>query len=148
MKFSHILLTTDLSDESLRAFGPAADLARENGAKLTLLHVVQDVQVAPHGAPLAPPVSAPDVGNLVDAARQRLEEQKALLGSGVEVDCAVSASPDIAERVAHYAQEHNCDLIALSTHGRTGFRRFVLGSVAEAILRHAHVPVLCFPRSE
>lgn len=148
MKFSHILLTTDLSDESLRAFAPAADLARANGAKLTLLHVVQDVHVAPHGAPLAPPVSAPDVGNLVDAARQRLEEQKALLGSGVEVDCAVSASPDIAERVAHYAQEHNCDLIALSTHGRTGFRRFVLGSVAESILRHAHVPVLCFPRSE
>lgn len=148
MKFSHILLTTDLSDESLRAFAPAADLARANGAKLTLLHVVQDVHVAPHGAPLAPPVSAPDVGNLVDAARQRLEEQKALLGSGVEVDCAVSASPDIAERVAHYAQEHDCDLIALSTHGRTGFRRFVLGSVAESILRHAHVPVLCFPRSE
>lgn len=148
MKFSHILLTTDLSDESLRAFAPAADLARESGAKLTLLHVVQDVQVAPHGAPLAPPVSAPDVGNLVDAARQRLNDQKALLGSGVEIDCEVSASPDIAERVASFAQEHGCDLIALSTHGRSGFRRFVLGSVAEAILRHAHVPVLCFPRPE
>jgi len=148
MKFSHILLTTDLSDESLRAFAPAADLARESGAKLTLLHIVQDVQVAPHGAPLAPPVSAPDVGNLVDAARQRLNDQKALLGSGVDVDCEVSASPDIAERVASFAQEHGCDLIALSTHGRSGFRRFVLGSVAEAILRHAHVPVLCFPRPE
>lgn len=148
MKFSHILLTTDLSDESLRAFAPAADLARESGAKLTLLHIVQDVQVAPHGAPLAPPVSAPDVGNLVDAARQRLNDQKALLGSGIEVDCDVSASPDIAERVASFAKEHDCDLIALSTHGRSGFRRFVLGSVAEAILRHAHVPVLCFPRPE
>lgn len=148
MKFSHILLTTDLSDESLRAFAPAADLARESGAKLTLLHVVQDVQVAPHGAPLAPPVSAPDVGNLVDAARQRLNDQKALLGSGVEVDCEVSASPDIAERVASFAQERDCDLIALSTHGRSGFQRLVLGSVAEAILRHAHVPVLCFPRPE
>ncbi|MAW60854.1 MAG: universal stress protein UspA [Planctomycetes bacterium] len=148
MKFSHILLTTDLSDESLRAFAPAADLARESGAKLTLLHVVQDVQVAPHGAPLAPPVSAPDVGNLVDAARHRLDEQKALLGSGLNVECAVTASPDIAERVASYAKEHGCDLIALSTHGRSGFRRFVLGSVAEAILRHAHVPVMCFPRPE
>lgn len=146
MKFSHILLTTDLSDESLRAFAPSADLARTNGAKLTLLHIVQDVPMAPHGAPLAPPISAPDVGNLIDAARMRLKEQASLVGSDIEVECAVSASADIAERVASYALENGCDLITLSTHGRTGFRRFVLGSVAEGILRHAHVPVMCFPR--
>jgi nucleotide-binding universal stress UspA family protein len=39
-------------------------------------------------------------------------------------------------------------LIALSSHGRSGFRRLVMGSVAEAVLRHARVPVLVFPRQE
>lgn len=148
MKFSHILLTTDLSDESLRAFAPSADLARTNGAKLTLLHIVQDVPMAPHGAPLAPPISAPDVGSLIESARQRLKDQASLVAGDIEVDCAVSTGADIAEEVASYAHENGCDLITLSTHGRTGFRRFVLGSIAEAILRHAHVPVMCFPRPD
>lgn len=148
MKFNHILLTTDLSDESQRAYGPAAELATSNNAKLTLLHVVHDVRIAPHGAPLAPPVSDPDVFGLIDDARKALNKQRELLSADLEVECAVVSGSNIAETVAEYASEHSVDLITLSTHGRTGFRRLVLGSVAESILHFAHVPVLCFPRPE
>ena len=54
----------------------------------------------------------------------------------------------VAEAVTQYADTHDVDLIALTTHGRTGIRHLVLGSVAESILRHSHVPVLCFPPSK
>lgn len=148
MNIRHILLTSDLSDESQRAFEPAAAMAREHGAKITILHVVQDVAIAPHGAPLAPPISPPDLGSIIDAAKERLAAQCATFADDIDVHCEVITAPEIAESTSDYAKEHNCDMIMLSTHGRSGFRRFVLGSVAEAILRHAHVPVLCFPRAE
>ena len=148
MNFSHILLTTDLCDESQRAFAPAAEMATAHNAKLTLLHVVHDVRIAPHGAPLAPPVSDPDVFGLMESVREGLEKQRKLLSADLNVECQVVSGGNIAETVAGYASEHDVDLIMLSTHGRTGFRRLVLGSVAESILHCAHVPVLCFPRPE
>lgn len=148
MKLKHILLTTDLSEESMRAFAPAAQLAKDNGGRITLLHVVQDVHIAPHGAPLAPPISDPDVFGLVESAKKRLAEERSLLDAEIEVTCKVIQADEIGEAVADYANQNQVDLIALSTHGRTGFRRLILGSVAQAVLHHAKVPVLCFPQAE
>ena len=148
MKIRHILLTTDLSEESLRAFDQAAALAKESGAKLTVLTVVMELSVAAHGAPLAPPISQPDIQEEIDEATKRLEEQLKRLPSGLDLHSEVISAPDIPRAIADYAEKHGADLIAISTHGRTGFRRMILGSVAEAVLRHSHVPVLCFPRSE
>ena len=63
------------------------------------------------------------------------------------------ASPQYGERwgrhwldLARYAESEGFDLVAVSTHGHSGFRRLIMGSVAEKILRHVHVPVLVFPR--
>ena len=61
MTIRHILLLTDLSPESLRPAAPVTELATKLGARVTLMTVVQDVRIAPHGAPLAPKISAPDV---------------------------------------------------------------------------------------
>jgi nucleotide-binding universal stress UspA family protein len=148
MKFNHILLTTDLSDESKRAFAPTVELALAHNGRLTLLHVVQDVRIAPHGAPLAPPVSDPDVFDLMESARKLLVEERELLDSSLRVNCEVIPGSNIGETVAEYANQNDVDLITMSTHGRTGFRRLVLGSVAESILHYAHVPVMCFPQPE
>ncbi|MCA9721025.1 MAG: universal stress protein, partial [Gemmatimonadetes bacterium] len=52
------------------------------------------------------------------------------------------------QAIAEYARTHEVDLIAMSSHGRTGFRHLVLGSVSEAVIRHADRPVLVFPRGE
>ena len=49
---------------------------------------------------------------------------------------------DIEDKIMAAAEEHNADVIAMSSHGRTGFRRFVMGSVAERVLNEAPVPVL------
>lgn len=148
MKIDHILLTTDLSPESLRPFGELVAFAAEQGARITLLHVVQEVPVVPHGAPLAPPPMPMDTEKDVAAARKALEEQRRDLPADVTVETKVVVSANVAEAVRKFASEGRVDLIALSTHGRTGWRHLVLGSVAEDILRHAEVPVLCFPRGK
>lgn len=145
MKIRHILILSDLSAESLRPVAPVTELARSLEARITLLSVVEDVRIAPHGAPLAPKMSAPDVEKDVEHARLELEEQRASL-EGVDVTVEVARGESVPETVARFAEKHDVDLIALSTHGRTGFRHLALGSVAESVIRHATVPVLTFPR--
>ncbi|HEX9793528.1 MAG TPA: universal stress protein [Planctomycetota bacterium] len=148
MKIRKILLPTDLSGEADRAFGPVGQLAKESGASITLYHVVYDPGVAPHGAPLAPPVQAADLPVLVEQARESIAGKRSGLPEEVPVDVVVESAPDVARAIAQQGSTQGHDLIALSTHGRSGFRRLMLGSVAEAVLRHAHVPVLVFPRAE
>lgn len=139
-----IVLTTDLSDESQRAFGPTGELARKLGVGVTVLYVVPDLQVAPHGAPLAPAVSSPELDQEVKEAVPKVKEMCSLLGEGVDAVAEVLVSTDVAGKVADYARQQDA-MIALSTHGRTGLRKLVLGSVAEAILHRARTPVICFP---
>ena len=146
MNVQHILLTTDLSSEALRPCEPLAEFARQVGAHLTLLHVVADFAATPYGAPLAPPVASPDTAKHVEQARAALEEQRASLPADLDVRLEVVTGKKVAETVARWANQNEVDLLAISTHGRTGFRRFALGSVAEAVLQHSEVPVLCFPQ--
>ena len=148
MKINHILLTTDLSDESQRTFADAMEMAKTNGAKITLLNVVEDLQMTPHGAPLAPPLSDPEGPALMAAAQAAMSAQCGVPGNDVEVTCKAILGASIGEAIADYANENGCDIILISTHGRTGFRRLMLGSIADEVLRHAEVPVLCFPRAK
>jgi nucleotide-binding universal stress UspA family protein len=145
MKVHHILLTTDLSDESLRAFGPARDLARMFGAKLTLLHIVPDLQVAASGAPLAPPLSSPGAEAALEKAEKNLRAFANEHLADLEVDVYAEVGFELASNITRFATKHDVDWIVLSSHGRSGLRRLVLGSVAEQVLRHADCPVLCIP---
>ncbi len=146
MNFKHILLTTDLSDEALRPFEPAVSLARTMGSKVTVLHVVQDLPMAATGAPFAPPISVPNLGQEMERAREALAEQCSDLPEDVKIAQEVISHENPARGVVEYAKKHDVDLIALSTHGRTGLRRFALGSIAESVLRHSPIPVLSFHR--
>ena len=148
MKLKHILITGDLSDESLRPCRPVADLARTTGARITFFHMVEELLAIPHGAPLAPPIAPLGIGKRVSEARDRLAEQKKELGDDLNITIEVATGDNVANSVVNFAKHNDVDLIAVSTHGRTGFRRFALGSVAEAILRHSPVPVLTFPQLE
>lgn len=145
MEIRHILLTTDLSVDAERAFAPAAELARKNGARLTLLHVVPDLLIYAHGAGTAPRQHAPEVRAEMDKAEPKLAAQARKLGEGLRVRTELLPAEDFAKAIADYAEKNDVDLIAMSTHGRAGVRRLVLGSVAEAVLRHATVPVLSIP---
>jgi nucleotide-binding universal stress UspA family protein len=145
--FQRILLTTDLSDDARRAFDQVAALARDEEAQVTLFHVVHDVIIPPPaGVPVATPLHAPEVDRKRAEAQERLQELAAAHFTGLATDAVAIVATSAAEAIADHAHQHGFDLIAMSTHGRSGFRRLVLGSVAEAVLRHAEVPVLLFPK--
>lgn len=148
MKIQHVVIPTDLSTEAHRPCAPMEAFAKELGARITLLHVVQDLHFVPHGAPFAPAISVPEVADDVAAARTRLEATAKEMDSGMDVKIDVITAEKTAQGIAAYAKQHDADIIALSTHGRTGFRHLALGSVAEAVIRHSTVPVLVFPRGE
>ncbi len=149
MKLRRILLSTDLSQESERPHRAVIELAREAGASIRLLHVVEDVMITPPlDGPILPPLVPPDLSLRMKQARETLAEHAGRLAQGVPVDCDVISASNVAEAIADYAFQNDFDLLALSTHGRTGFRRMVMGSVAELVIRHARVPVLVFPRHE
>ncbi|MEX1025717.1 MAG: universal stress protein [Planctomycetota bacterium] len=146
MTFRHIVLSTDLSTEASRGFARVEALAKDVGARLTLLHVVEDHVVPPTVAPYAAPAPVTDPHERMEEARRLLEFQRD--EAGLEAELAVTVDSSAARGIVDYAQEAGADLIALSTHGRTGFRRLMLGSVAESVLRHSPLPVLSFPRQQ
>jgi len=142
---SKILLTTDFSEESMRAFQPARELAEKLGIGITLLTVVQDLKAIPHGAPLAPPQSSPDLDRDVAEAKQAMEQAARALRGGCPVQTLVVTGENVAKTIAKTAASTNASFIAISTHGRSGLRHMVLGSVAEEVVRSSSVPVICYP---
>ncbi|MDA1266935.1 MAG: universal stress protein [Planctomycetota bacterium] len=145
MNVRHVLLTTDLSPESTRPYGPVQELVKKLGARVTLMNVVLDLQAVPHGAAFAPAVSSATLGAELERAREQLAEHRADFGD-LDVRTEVIAAPDVARAICRWAESHDVDLIAISTHGRKGWRHLALGSVAEQVLRYAEVPVLSFHR--
>lgn len=148
MRFQKILVPTDLSPESERAFAEVAELARRLGASIVLLHVVENAGAAALGTPMTAPILLPGTDEELARARELLVERQARPFRGLAVEIEVLVAPSVPRAITDYARGKGCDLIALSTHGRTGFRRLIVGSVAEAVLRGSSVPVLAFPRPD
>jgi nucleotide-binding universal stress UspA family protein len=131
-----ILHPTDLSPLSGCAFRLACSLARDHGARLIVLFVnPPDVLLA--DSPYLPP---PDPAQIWE----RLQDELEMLQSpdpAVVVEHVLKEG-DPSEEILRTVQETDCDLIVMGTHGRTGVRRLLMGSVAEHILRKAACPVL------
>ncbi len=145
MKFRTILLTTDLSDAAQAAFPVAESLARLGDGRIILVHVVPELDRAPHGTPLDSPAAAPRIAAKVEAARPGVEAQRQLLAEDLPVEVKVLTGQNAAQAITDLAKSEGVDCILCATHGRSGVRRLVLGSAAEAILRRTTVPVLCVP---
>ena len=142
INFRRILVPTDFSDNSRAALDHAVGLAEKFGSELVLLHVVQDLALILPDAVMPTPVVNPDLGQLVDSAKTGLANliaarDLARLNPRSEVRIGVPAA-----EIDDAAKELGADLICVSTHGRTGLAHFLLGSVAERIVRHSPCPVL------
>ncbi len=126
-RWSKVFCPVDFSDESRAALRAAADLARRMGAGLTLFH-------AESAESMLQAAAAPD-GQLVDWRR----EAERL---GVVRVTAASAPGQPAKAIVDAAAQGGFDLIVMGTHGRTGRRAALIGSVAESVVRSSRVPVL------
>ncbi len=141
----HILVTTDFSEESFAAFEPVARLARDIGARVTLLHTVPEVEARPTGTPFVSPVKIPTVEDQLPLALSDLEKLRPKFGAGVDLTVDATGGPSVREAILDYAEQHDVDILAMATHGRSGLRRLVMGSIVEEVLRHSQVPVLVIP---
>jgi nucleotide-binding universal stress UspA family protein len=141
-----ILCPTDFSDFSRRALDHAVAIARWYESTITLLHVCTSAPVVayvPGSQVLPSAMLTPEDQEALLASLKRFAEDEA--GASVPVEFAIAEGHTTTEIVAK-ANAMPADLLVLGTHGRSGFERLVLGSVAEKVLRKAGCPVLTVPR--
>ncbi|HXU73484.1 MAG TPA: universal stress protein [Polyangia bacterium] len=142
MDLQKILVAIDFSPDSDHAIDAALTLARSERSKIVLLHVCEP-----------PPYSTPELGMYVPSpelmvdvltrARRQLDRYRArCAANGADVDVVCIPMGFVADEIVDYASTHDFDLIVVGSHGRRGLRRFMLGSVAEKVVRTADRPVL------
>ncbi len=144
----NILLPTDFSNLSLSAARYAVDIAKQYGARIHLLNVLEKT----------PPILAirsldlsedkiiktidQDAQNSLKKALEKINQDKS-----VEIIPVIKKGVDF-EIIVDYCESNNIDLIVIATHGRTGILHTLLGSVAEKVIRYARCPVLVITPSE
>jgi universal stress protein A len=140
-----ILCPTDFSEPSFKGIEAASELAEHFSAELLLISVVTPVY--PIGAPGVP--ASYKVGeyyeDMVEYATQSLEDiEKEKIPEGVKTQRFIDRG-NAADKIVKRAESENVDLIVIATHGWTGWRRLVFGSVAERVVRFAKCPVVTVP---
>lgn len=130
-----VVVATDGSESVRRAVAVALDLARRFDAAVHALYVVEEGEVESAPEPLREELRAAlaDQGQAAVAAVHEAADH--------EVTTAIREGRPAAE-IAAYAREHDADVVATGTRGRHGEQRFLVGSVAERVVRTCPVPVL------
>jgi len=134
MAMVELCVATDLSPAAAPAVDLAFRWAHALQATLVLLHVVHD--------PVLAPALSSDVPGQVAAARKELQ-QRAAAASDVTCRIVVKQAEDVVQAIVDASR--GADYLLVGSHGRSGLQRLALGSVASAVLRKSHVPVVCLP---
>jgi nucleotide-binding universal stress UspA family protein len=135
-QFRRILCPVDFDDNSMEALDTAANLARENNGTVFVLHVVPMI-IAPTGMP----VYVDLYKGQEEAARAKLVEIAHKRLAGLKYELLVH-SGEPAGSILNAEKKIDADVVVMATHGRRGFKRFFLGSIAELVLRESICPVL------
>jgi universal stress protein A len=132
-----ILFPTDFSHTGDAALAFASSLARDSEGRLIVVHV-QEAPMAYGGGEMYYGIPEPTTDELMNM----LKEVKPTDASVASEHRLITGDP--ADAIVRLAEEEDVDLIVLGSHGRTGLTRLLMGSVAEAIVRKAHCPVLVY----
>ena len=135
-----ILLPTDFSPSADAALEMAADLAQHFHAELCLLNVI----------PMFPTTTAydffPDTEFLEQARRfaetQFTSRQPALVSKGVHAKVCIESGNDVAGNIMMVIDREDIDMVVISTHGISGWRPLVFGSIAEKVVKLVQCPIL------
>jgi universal stress protein A len=145
LPFDEILCPIDFSAPSYTALRAARELSIHFSGRLTLLHVLHPIALVQDS-----PASRATGKGAVSAHREDLEEEARSCLSDVADEeglirdrlLLVVLHGDPADEILRFSSDHGNDLVVIATHGRTGWRRSVFGSVAERVIRLAPCPVL------
>lgn len=142
IKLQRILCPTDFSEFSQKSIRYGCELAKTFQAELHLLHVIQDYEAIAPATGESFAMFTDWLPRLTKDAQERLAR---IPGPEWETTLQVHRTSSVGatvDEIVKYAKQHEVDLIVQSTHGRTGLRHFLLGSVAESVVRYAPCPVL------
>jgi nucleotide-binding universal stress UspA family protein len=135
-----ILVPLDLSDVAARAIGPATVLAKALGDELMLV-TVSGLRIR---ADLVAQASSEqiEVPELIESYLRSVASDV----DGIPADYSLISGDDAAEALIDYAGGDGIRMVVMATHGRSGFERWRLGSIAERVVRHSPVPVTVIPK--
>ena len=135
--FRHILVPHDFSEQATVALTTAGRLAKAHGGKLSVLYVLEPFCPRPADVPFG----MPTLGDLVREQKRLLEQLVTKTLGRSRPRCTVRV--EVGGAAKHIINAgRGVDSIVMATSGRTGIAHFLVGSVAERVVRHASVPVL------
>lgn len=119
-----------------------AEATRHRGSVVHLCHVLEDAHPPPI-EPFALGLASAEIDQRLEDGKAFLERARGYLAerAGVPVEAHASFGAPWRE-IVRLAEDYEADLVVVGTHGRTGFERMLVGSVAETVVRHASCPVL------
>lgn len=145
--FKHILVPTDGSQLSDDAVRKAIAFAKDSGARLTIFTAVaeppmpmtsfgEDARYDPEKPKRFTEAIERQARQILDAAVESATQ------SGVDADSALETSASPWQAIIRVAEDRQCDLIFMASHGRRGFDALLLGSETHKVLTHCRIPVL------
>jgi len=148
LPFKKILCPTDFSEPSYEGLIAANELAQHFFAKLLLVHVVSPVPIMPAAyEPMGTqiPMLLKELGDSAKESIRKIEKEK--VADGIETETFVLEGTP-AQEIVRLAAEEKVDVIVIATHGQSGWKKFLSGSVTERVVRLASCPVLTIHGSE
>jgi nucleotide-binding universal stress UspA family protein len=139
-----ILVPTDFSEYSDRAFQKALDIAQQGGAEITLLNVIgQDIRECMSDYCFTPDEFERFKKGIAESSQEYLKKQlqKFTVPQGIPVTTVVRQGVPY-EEILKYQSENNFDLIVIASHGRSGIAKYLMGSVATKVVNGAKCEVL------
>ena len=133
-----ILCPTDFSDPADMGLKAAIELAEQFSAELVLVHVINPLPVTSVSAAHLPKV----IESLRESAQKGIDDLfEAFIPKNIKARHEI-VEGSTADAIAQIAEKENVDLLVIATHGQSGWRKFVFGSVAEKVIRISECPVL------
>lgn len=144
--YSKILVAIDDSPTSQKALHEAVQIARSQGASLCIAHAADEGLLAQHGMGIGTYIDVDQTKAAIRGSAETLlqDAAKVAADAGVQAETRLLEATDrrVAELIAAGAEEFGADLIVVGTHGRRGFQRLLVGSVAENLVRLANTSLL------
>lgn len=142
MTYQHILVPVDGSDIALNVVKHAVALAKAFDSKVT---VTQVMSLDPYIA--SEYLAGSQTNLLIERARDFIKEnlknaQAQFLSEGIEVETKILEGESIHRTIIKAIEELNVDLVVMSSHGRSGFKKLLMGSVAQSLITEVNIPVL------
>jgi len=145
--YKHILIPTDGSPTADKAVAAGIEFARESGARVTLFAAVPEYPMPNEAAVMARRIISIDEHDRLSAQRAQeilASAAKRARDAGVDYDTDFVQSNRPSEAIVAAAASHGCDVIFMSSHGRTGLARMWHGSETEEVLTHSAIPTLVY----